>query len=581
MRLNKYNNVFCACFLLLGVFSLSHAAPLENVDYQAQYLRLFSPDQTSPKDFESYDHARRLAMVWVAHSPKEAIDWLAKNPTQGDLASMLLLEVITRLSFNTGESILKTRQQLPQAYRATYLEWVLNVRAQANLSEGDEELIPLYFSEDNLVYSFAKMCVEPDFLGLIGHLTAAKCSPETKKFAYGILLERWLDDAPDEVQAHIENKTLEELSQQEEFIQKWADGAPEKVVSLLSHLAIAENLEPSAPEIKILANAIGAWIDTDEYAALAWVDSVNDSKLAGCLARAVVEASIQRDGTLAVSYFSRLQDEASRVALAPELAKLLADRDPVAGVEWIRNTASIMDLRPAVSEFYYHLAKYDLAYAVDIYPSDMPVGLQQETIREIMKSAHQVDIDEVYSWMESLEPRATHDYVLPFWFQGYVGLNPERAAEYIRQHPLSGKHHRPNHHVGTVWAAQDPDAAIAWAMSLTHHHAKSGAGYGITEGLLELSDEQTLNWLKSLPKGPMLDWSVAALYDNRWEQRPEVVFDMALKMTDQMIKRRRKFLEDTLEAMHKQGNMNATMILQRTDIPEKDREWLQDFLQNN
>jgi len=580
MMLNKYKSCFIICLQLVGCIFVSHVIALGSVNHGRHYLELFASPEAAPKSFESYDDARRLAMQWVSSSHQEVIEWLVDNPEgRENYAAILLLETLTRVSFDSSESVLRISQQLPEEYRTTYLHWVISIRSQSKLTFGDDELRLFYFAHDDLVYVYAGMCVDPDFEELIASLSDAGCSPEAKTGVYGILLERWLDHAPDEVEAHLQGKTLHELSQHEGFIRMWANETPEKAVGLLSRLSADYNGELGVSERGVLAQAMQSWLHVDESAALAWVDSVVDPKLSGILVRSVVEASMKRDGSLAAVYFSKIPDEASRTALAPELAKVLADRNPVAGVEWLRNTTSLMDLRPAVAEFYFNLAKYDVAYAVETYPSELPVGLQQESVRVIMASADQVGLEEVYDWMESLEPRASHEYVLPYWFQKYVALDPERAAEYIRQHPLSGKHHRPSEHVGAVWAQDDPDAAKQWAMTLTNNKAQGGAGYGVVEGLLQVDDQEALDWIATLPTGQMRNWAVDALYDHRWEQRPEVVFDLALSVTN--TKRRKKYIKGSIQAMRTQGTLDTAAILQRSDLPVKDRDWLVDLLAEN
>lgn len=295
------------------------------------------------------------------------------------------------------------------------------------------------------------------------------------------------------------------------------------------------------------------------------------------LASALVSNSAQTDGLIASRYLSDVTDEATRIAMAPKIAKTLADRDPEAGLVWLVETAEKENIHKAFEQFYAHLARYDVGYAVELFPSDQAPMIQQEAADAIMLSAHQVELDQVYDWLESIHPDASKGHSMSRDLKNYASIDPQRVEQFLANHPESRRLSRPHERLGYAWSVLDPAAAMAWVRELPKGRGRSGAAYSVTEGLLDVDDQKALDWIESLPPGMKRDWAVDALFDSNAELRPELVFEQALHVTGKH--RRERYMRKTIELMKAQGKLNAAEILARHDIPGEDWGWLTDLLQ--
>ncbi|MFP4166336.1 MAG: hypothetical protein ACLFUF_04105 [Opitutales bacterium] len=552
----------------------------EEPQVKDHFIELFKSENIREDDSERFWDARRRATNWLAQNPDEAIEWLSQ---QGDsYRSENVTVLLSALVLNTFESeflVSAVADEFPEQLSRLYLSWVIQLRSQHRVLTHDSALIRRYFRDTMLASAYIKVCRSEECELAAECILSSDLKPSLKERLLSRLLTRWLSHQPNDSVAFATELPDERLLSLSEFWNAWIILDSESAAKFLHTRYLDSGGEITQPVFDLLVSALEVWLQHDEASALAWFASNEETTGSEVVVSALVSASLKGDGKLAADLFFKLEGEDLKNKTAPKIARVLADVNPERGFEWLKQVDASMDVREAAKSFYINLAEYDFVYAVELFPYDLKEPVQAEVLRVLAPRSHTLDAVTVYDWLTGLAPNVTTPFTQSWSIQTEAALAPDEVRTFIRTHPNAKQAHRANHNLAYGWVIQEPERAQDWARMM-EGPGLGGVGYGITAGLLALDDAKVVDWIESLPSGPMFDWSVDAYYDHRIHQRPDMVLEYALGVTG-MPDRRKKYMKESILEMQKKGILNTKAILNRSDISEDDYRFIAELLSSN
>jgi len=526
-----------------------------------------------------YERAGAVARVWAIRDRDSLIGWFSEETAPShQYAPWLLLDALWRTAFDDVETIRDTAAKLKGDYRVSFLYSALDARFRFDLPSDLAPLMELAFSDRNLGYFYAGQAAISDWKLALNMLETSDLEDTEKSQVYGRLLSSWLADDPEGLKRALPELAPSRVCGQKAFFREWAEAMPAEATAAAADLLLKHPVACFDGGDSPLETALGVWLEEDREAVLAWFEAQTNASLIEATERTIVRLSVESDGVLAARFFERIEDPVERSKLAKSLARTLADRDPATGIEWLRRTSEEMNVENATETFFSWLSKYDLAFAIENYPDDLPAHLQSAAVKGIMDYGHQADPDTLLGWMEKLPPITTRDYTLSWWFKNYVVMDAERVAEFVDRHPESGTHHRPYYWIGIEWAKGDPAAAKAWAEGVEKGGPRYGSAYGVAAGLLAVSDAETLGWIDSLPSGHRRDSAALAYIDERMAQRPDEAFRVAAMMSDRKPERRMEMMVKSLKRAEEVDASDIEGLLRLPGLTDGDRAELRKVL---
>ncbi|WP_309399307.1 hypothetical protein [Cerasicoccus maritimus] len=541
--------------------------PAVQADYLTGVISLMPPPKSKNAD---YQPALTLAAAW-ALSERPALVKAIGDSLQSERETVgVLLNALVRVTFDQPQEVLAVVEALPEKAQAKYLYDVMQTRLRYGLKTPDTDLLPVYF-QYNLAEYYLRRHPQPDFYAYEKLLSKAELEDWDRKQQMRHLLDRWLYLDSESLIQYLKSKP-ETACQHSDLFQDWASKDAHAAIAASTQLTGVCEGSGNSP----LGKAINGWYQTDPTATEAWSLSVDEPTLQPLVIQALSHASANADGRLAAQLFNQVQDLGARAELAPKIARALADSDPALGLQWIRDNQNAMDMREPTKAFYKHVAKYDLEFAIEQYPHDLPVNLQQVTVQAIMSHAAQANPEVMFEWLAALPPITTRDYNFTR-LADMIIISPDAVTHYLENHPDSKTHHRPYMRVAQKWASEDPEAAIAWAKTITAGGPEYGSAYGVTTGLLEINDDMAVEWIVELPPGHRRNSAILAMIDKRLKQRPQLTFELIATMTHDD-KRRAENLEKAAKLSLKRNPQNGAALLSTPNLYDADRAMIQNLL---
>lgn len=222
---------------------------------------------------------------------------------------------------------------------------------------------------------------------------------------------------------------------------------------------------------------VGAWIKTDQTAALAWLDSLD---LRGDAQQSVHSQFLQNwvgeDAPAASRYALGIQDEKSRQQAISSLVGAWGRNDPQAAKEWINNTLEGDSKNSSLNSLIRSLSHQDYSTALQYY-QEATANLAPEAIEKTFGST---------------------------------------ASQIARN-----------------WVQYDPKAAGQWVMSLPEGESRTSSVRSMVDDLGDYDIKGAAEFVNTLGAGKERDQAVASLVSDLGNQGdPQSAFDWAASVSD-------------------------------------------------
>ena len=324
-----------------------------------------------------------------------------------------------------------------------------------------------------------------------------------------------------------------------EVFDNWAETDP--LAAARAALTV-ENPSDRRSALKIVGQE---WAERDPQAVLDWLDTVQLSSYERESIRKSALAGISRRDPKAALEILAGVDQGTRNRILPDTIRYLADKDPQAAIDWIRQAPDGYAKNKAMEEALGELAQKAPLETIEIadnYPemrenalvnafgtlarNDLPDAMERlkayegdpvysNLLRNLASSYAREKPEEALAWALDL-PSEHRSQVLGSVVSNMSRVDPELAIKNLDK--LATDENRSYHdsavqNIASNWARRDPFAAAAWLQSLPDSNGKTNGISQVVHQLAEVDPVSAAEFLQTLPESPNKIQSISQVAD--------------------------------------------------------------------
>ena len=245
---------------------------------------------------------------------------------------------------------------------------------------------------------------------------------------------------------------------------------------------------------------------------------------------------VQVDQARAETFVLNLPAGNARMNAISSLAQQIAQRDPVAAIEFASGLGYDDEKRRALSHMSYQISRFGIDAVSPIIAASNDPMVQQQLASRIVDEWSKYDQPGALNFANSLTDDKAKYFAIQTIYSNWVQADPEGAFDYLESSVEEGKQINFLRSGFQKWARQDPGAAVQWLDRIPENVGEKGASdiYQIaTRNFVQHDPMAASEWLAGLDEGPNRDRSVETLVRSISKTDPEAGFIWAATVSDQ------------------------------------------------
>jgi hypothetical protein len=210
------------------------------------------------------------------------------------------------------------------------------------------------------------------------------------------------------------------------------------------------------------------------------------------------------------------------------------------------------------------------------YLSGLPRGIDRQRAISVVarRRVYRDGLEQTFRWAQALpdDPDRFKLNVFRRVASWAAEVDPQRAAAWAAQHGKEDYGKGLFRRVGSRWAQQDGPAAMSWLATLPAGAERDAGVQETYRAWLGRDREVAKNWLRGAELEPWLEPALALYVKSLGRESPEEALEWAALIRDP--ERRREATIKIGQYWHQVDPDAARAWLDRSDLPEKDREWI-------
>lgn len=291
-------------------------------------------------------------------------------------------------------------------------------------------------------------------------------------------------------------------------------GAGLTVSEIPKALTAATGLDELRERMALTQAALVRWGELAPEDAFAYVADLPETQLKGIVLRHVAIKLALEDPRRTAAAAADMNPGASRSDVIPTIARIWAERDAPAAMEWADMLPNSLTREAALEGIRYVWSQSDPAAAsADVV--QLPSGeLRTNLMGSVAFAWASRDTEAAINWARSLPDGSDKNEAMGRIAEAWANRDPEAAAAFALKLEPGAARTAAAAMVAWSWARQDPRAALEWAWQTEDPEIRRRSAPAVFEVWAPVDPAESGRWVANLPPGPQRDPFILAYVDS-------------------------------------------------------------------